>query len=108
MFPALTASVVLQKLIKDVHFTYKRCTVRSIQPTEARKLFFTLGRLARQEPLLVTAATPFLVMPVETLLGTPGQLPGVCLAPPHAFRLPEAIQGPGGKSLSEIVSEGRR
>ncbi len=82
--------------------------MRSIQPTEARKQFFSLGSLARQEPLLVTASTPFLVVPVETMPGTPGQIPGVRFAPPHAFRLPEAIEGPGGKSLSEIVSAGRR
>ena len=82
--------------------------MRSIKPTEARKQFFTLGNLAKQEPLLVTASTPFLVMPVETMLGTPGQIPGVHFALPHAFRLPDAIQGPKGKSLSEIVSEGRR
>jgi hypothetical protein len=56
----------------------------------------------------VTASTPFLVVPVETMPGTPGQIPGVRFAPPHAFRLPEAIEGPGGKSLSEIVSAGRR
>lgn len=82
--------------------------MRAIQPTEARKRFFTLGNLARQEPLLVTASTPFMVVAVETLLEPPGQIPGVRFAPPHPFELPRAIKGPGGKSLSEIVSEGRR
>lgn len=82
--------------------------MRAIQPTEARKQFFSLGALARQEPLLVTAATPFMVVSVETIVGTPGQIPGVRFALPHPFALPGAIKGPGGKSLSELVSEGRR
>ena len=82
--------------------------MRTIQPTEARKQFFTLGNLAKQEPLLVTASTPFMVVSVETILGTSGQIPGVRFAPPHPFQLPAAIRGPVGKSLSEIVSEGRR
>ncbi len=85
--------------------------MRSIQPTEARKQFFSLGTLALQEPLLVTASTPFLVMPVETLLGAPGQIPGVRFAPTRPFVLPKSIRGPGaqsGKSLSDLVSESRR
>ena len=82
--------------------------MRSIQPTEARKQFFTLGTLAKEEPLLVTASTPSLITSVESMLGTLGQMPGVRLVPSHPFRLPEAIDGPEGKALSEIVSEGRR
>ena len=82
--------------------------MRAIQPTEARKQFFSLGTLARQEPLLVTASTPFMVVSVETMLGTAGQIAGVRFAPSHPFALPGAIKGPGGKSLSEIVSKGRR
>jgi len=84
--------------------------MRSIQPTEARKRFFTLGSLARQEPLLVTASIPFLIVPVETMLGIPGRIPGVHLVPAHPFKLPGTIKGPAGagKSLSQIVSEGRR
>ncbi len=82
--------------------------MRAIQPTEARKKFFTLGNLAQQGPLLVTAATPFMVVAVETMLEIPGQIPGVRFTPPHPFSLPGAIKGPGGKSLSELVSEGRR
>ena len=82
--------------------------MRSIQPTEARKQFFTLGNLAREEPLLVTASTPFLIMPVEGMLVPPGRLPGVTYAPAHPFRLPGTIEGPGGKDLSDLVIEGRR
>ena len=84
--------------------------MRSIQPTEARKQFFTLGTLARQEPLLVTASVPFLIVPVESMIAVPGQLPGVRLVPAHPFRLPDTIKGSTGpgRSLSEIVSEGRR
>lgn len=82
--------------------------MRSIQPTEARKQFFSLGAMASREPLLVLASVPFLVLPVESVLGEAGRIPGVRLAPAHAFRLPPAIQGPGGTSLADIVSEGRR
>ena len=82
--------------------------MRTIQPTEARKHFFTLGDLAREDSLLVTASTPFLIVAVTTVLEPAGQIPGVHLAPPHPFRLPGILEGPGGKNLSDLVSEGRR
>ena len=82
--------------------------MRAIRPTEARKQFFTLGNLAKVEPLLVTASTPFLIVSTESMLAIPGQISGVHFATPHPFRLPGAIKGPGGKSLTDLVSEGRR
>ena len=82
--------------------------MRTIQPTEARKNFFSLGTMAREEILLVTASTPFFVMPVEPPSASSELIPGVRFAPPHPFRLPEVLEGPGGKSLSDLVSEGRR
>lgn len=85
--------------------------MRSIQPTEARKKFFSLGTMARQEPLLVTASTPFMIVPIDALLMSPGPAPihGIEFAPSQPFRLPEPITGPkDGKSLSTLVSEGRR
>jgi hypothetical protein len=82
--------------------------MRSIQPSEARRKFFSLGTLAKEEVLFVTASTPFLIMPVEAVLGAGEPIPGVQYAPVHPFRLPATIDGPGGKSLSDLVVEGRR
>lgn len=68
--------------------------MRSIQPTEARKRFFTLGNLAQQEPLLVTASVPFLILPVESMLGIPGKFPGYALCLPTPSSCPAPSRGP--------------